>query len=261
MQLFLNIKQKRNLLLAIFIAGLMSLGCGFVDPIKEKIAQIGSTKAPSKITLPTKTARPTFTATPNWTPTPTVTLTPTPTRTPTETSTPTETPTPTETAIPTGTATVAPTNTPTPAPPTNTPKPRPPTNTPTPAPPTPTPTPDFPFKVVEGPQGYPTSNPILVMYIALTDANNTPIGGLKVVGDHTPTGDHWVSGESCFDFCKVNGLEGTLKFGNVTFEPPRYETGVWNLYVVDGAGNQVSNVIPVTVDFNAPGWFFLMLRK
>jgi len=50
MQLFLNAKQKQNLLLAILIVGLMSLGCGYVDPIREKIARIGSTKEPSKIT-------------------------------------------------------------------------------------------------------------------------------------------------------------------------------------------------------------------
>jgi len=99
------------------------------------------------------------------------------------------------------------------------------------------------------------------MYIALTDGSNIPIGGLKVVGDHTPSGVHWESGLSCFDFCKRNGLQGTVKSANVTFEPPQYDTGVWNLYVVDGGGAQVSSVIPVTVDFNAPGWFFMLLRR
>lgn len=115
--------------------------------------------------------------------------------------------------------------------------------------------------MVEGPTGYPTTNPILVIYIALTDPNNVPIGGLKVVGDHTPSGLHWESAESCFDFCKASGTKGTIKFGNVTFEPPRYETGVWNLRVVDGGGTPVSDVISVPIDASSPGWFFMLLRR
>jgi len=107
----------------------------------------------------------------------------------------------------------------------------------------------------------PTTNPILVMYIALTNSNNVPIGGLKIVGDHSPSGTHYVSGESCFDFCKRNGLEGVIKQGNVTFEPPTYETGVWHLYVVDGGGAQVSDVIPISINFDNPQWFFMILRN
>ena len=250
--------QRNNLLILIALAcALAGLACGLVDPVRDRIAAIGGSTPTTEPVL-ARTPRPTFTSTPNYTPTPTVTLTPVPTNTPTETPTPTITPTPTETLTP------VPTPTFTPEPPTATPTRAPPTPippTPTPAPPTPTPPPNYPFKVAEGPIGFPTNNPILVMYIALTDGSNVPVGGLKVVGDHAPSGDHWVSAASCFDFCKVNGLEGTLKFGNVTFEPPRYETGVWNLYVIDGGGNQVSNVVPIQVDFNSPGWFFVMLRR
>ena len=99
------------------------------------------------------------------------------------------------------------------------------------------------------------------MYIAITNGNNVPIGGLKIVGDHSPSGAHYVSGESCFDFCKANGQKGTIKFGNVTFEPPAYETGVWHLYIIDGGGAQVSDIVPVTVNFDSPGWFFVALRN
>lgn len=246
-------QRKKLIILASLIGMLVSLACGLVDPVREGIANLRGT--PTGTPTLTKTPRATFTPTPNWTDTPTVTLTPTWTATPTATPTPTETPIPTETPTSVPTPTFTPSTTPTPRPPT----PIPPTSTP--APPPPTPTPSYPFKISEGPVGFPTTNPILVMYIALTDGGNVPVGGLKVVGDHTPTGDHWVSAPSCFDFCKSNGIEGTIKVGNVTFEPPRYETGVWNLYVVDGAGKQVSNVIPVTVDFNSPNWFFMILRR
>jgi len=232
---------------------LTMLACGLVEPVRERLANLRGT--PTGTPTPTLTPRATFTATPNWTATPTVTLTPTSTPTPTETPTPTITPTPTETLTPVPTPTFTPSLTPTPRPPTPIPP------TPTPAPPTPTPTPNYPYKVAEGPIGFPTTNHWLTIYIGITTGNNVPVGGLKVVGDHAPSGEHWVSGESCFDFCKVNGLKGTLKFGNVTFEPPRYETGVWNLYVIDGGGAQVSNVIPVQVDASSPGWFFVLLRQ
>lgn len=246
------ITQRPIFVLKIFLLiSLISMACGFVEPVRQTIAGIG-VKATDTVTV-IKTPRPTFTPTPDWTPTPTVTLTPAATATPTETPIPTETPTPLPTDTP------VPTETPLP---TDTPKPRPPTATFTPAPPTATPAPSYPFKVIEGPTWFKTTNPILVMYVALTDANNVPVGGLKVVGDHQPSGAHVESALSCHkDFCKRNGEAGTIKQGNVAFEPPVYETGVWNLYVVDGGGAQVSPVIPVTVDFANPGWFFISLRK
>jgi hypothetical protein len=240
---------RKPILLTVFILGLVSLGCGFVEPIRQRIAAIGQPTPTPTLTL---TPRPTFTATPDWTATPTITLTPTSTATPTQTPTPTETPTLPPSATPTET----------PIPPTNTPRPPTPIPpSPTPAPPTNTPPPNYPYKIAEGPLGFPTSNSILVMYIGLTDGNNVPVGGLKVVGDHQPSGTHWESQPSCFDFCKVNGIAGTRKFGNVTFEPPSYETGTWYLRVVDGGGAQVSDVIPIQVDFNSPGWFFMLLRR
>ena len=99
------------------------------------------------------------------------------------------------------------------------------------------------------------------MFVGLTTSDNVPIGGLKVVGDHSPSGIQHISDESCFDFCKVSGIEGSVKFGNVTFEPPFYETGVWNIYVIDGGGARVSNTIPVNIDSNSKSWYFILLRR
>ncbi len=234
-------KQKVPLLISILV--LFGLGCGLAQPVQDGLSSIAQ---PAETATPTFTPRPTFTATPAPTDTPTLTFTPSPTLTPI----PTNTPAPTDTPIPTDTFT--------PSPPTNTPVP---TATFTPEPPTITPTPSYPFKVVEGPAYFQTTNSWLVILIAATDGNNVPIGNLKVVGDHSPSGLHHESGETCFDFCKYSGLAGTVKWGNVSFEPPRYETGVWNLYLVDGAGNQVSDLISVGVDFNSPGWYFIRLSS
>jgi hypothetical protein len=44
-------------------------------------------------------------------------------------------------------------------------------------------------------------------------------------------------------------------------EEGKHETGTWVLRVVDGGGAQVSDAIPITVDFNSPGWFFMLLRR
>lgn len=249
----MRLMEKKNTtsLKVLLIVGLVSLGCGFVEPIKEKIAGTGGQAQAVEVAV--ATPRPTFTPTPDWTATPTVTLTPMPTATPTNTPFPTDTPIPTDTPTPVPTDTPLPTETP---PPTNTPKPVPPTATFTPAPP---PTPSYPFKIAEGPLWVPTTNSWLVIYFALVDANNVPIGGLKVVGDHT-NGIHKVSAESCYQYCESNGYSGTVKQGNVKFEAP-LESGTWNLYVVDGGGAQVSDVIPMTIDVNNPGWAFMILRR
>ena len=262
MEHILRSTHKQHILLAILILALFGLGCGFVEPIRDAIAGVSEPVLTPTLTY---TPRPTFTPTPNWTDTPTVTFTPSPTFTPVPTNTPTETPipteTPTETPIPTETPTVPATETFTPEPPTNTPRPIPPTATFTPAPPTNTPRPTYPFKVAEGPQGFPTNNSWLTIFIGATDGNNTPIGGLRAIGDHSPSGRHIESLETCFDFCKLSGLEGTVKFANTTLEPPAYETGVWNIYLIDGGGAQVSDVVSIAVDVNSPQWYFVLLKR
>ncbi|OQY42829.1 MAG: hypothetical protein B6242_15765 [Anaerolineaceae bacterium 4572_78] len=99
------------------------------------------------------------------------------------------------------------------------------------------------------------------MFFALTDGNNIPIGDLKIIGDHTPSGVHHVSSPSCYDFCKMSGMQGSVKAGNVTFEPPLYETGTWNLYAVDGGGGQISDVISIPVSTESKSWYFVLLRR
>lgn len=193
---------------------------------------------------------------PTFTPTPTTTNSPTPTATPTETATPTITPTPTETATPTPMPTA--TNTP---PPTNTlspPPPPPPTSTPE---PTVTPLPDYDFMLGEF-FNSPTTNPFLLMYVAVVDANEIPIGDLKIVGtrlDHNLT---YESPLSTWHFEGYNAPGEVIKSGNVKFEPPGgYESTKWIFYLADANGARLSADVPFETDANARQWYFVKFRR
>ncbi|MEJ2557168.1 MAG: hypothetical protein P8186_13250 [Anaerolineae bacterium] len=226
----------------ILAAGLILLSGGLGCSIGQRLAQQFAVE-PTAIPVPTKTPRPTFTATPDWTPTPTVT------------------PTPTITPIPTETPTPVPTDTPTPMPPTDTPvptatfTPAPPTATFTPAPPTPTPPPSYPFYVAEqsNREFSHTNYHAIVVYVEILNAAGTPLGGYKVVGDST-TGQHFVSDESCWSWCKATPPGGYAKVANVTFEPGPFIDGAWNIYIIDGAGNQVSPVVTLSYSTDPGQW-------
>jgi hypothetical protein len=202
------------------------------------------------------TPRPTFTPTPDYTDTPTVTSTPTITPIPTETPTPIPTNTPLPTDTPTPTNTPEPTRRPPPPPP------APPTNTPAPVP---TPTPDFPFTISE--QGnrefQKTNHPAIVVYVAITDANNVPVGGLKVVGDHS-SGQHVESAQSDWRWSVVNCLDCSYaKQGNLKFEPGSFIDGTWNIYLADSNGTQLSKVVPLAYSADPAQWVwdFIIFKK
>jgi hypothetical protein len=177
---------------------------------------------------------------------------------------PTEVPTPVPTLTPS--ATPVPTDTPLPPPtpvPTNTPVPLP---TPTPGPPTPTPAPAYPFMVAE--QGnrtfQKTTYHVINIYVAAVTANNVPIGGLKVVGDHVPTGAHAESGLSDWNWSVVNCLDCSyIKQGNIKFEPDTFSDGVWNIYLADPNGTQLSPVVPLPYSADPEQWVwdFIIFKK
>lgn len=199
---------------------------------------------------------PTRTRLPTLTPTPTSTATPTGTPTPTDTATPTLTPTPTDTATPTGTPT--PTNTLSPTPtPTATPLP-PPTATPL---PTQTPLPEYDFMVAEF-FNSPTTNSFLVIYVAIVDANEIPIGGMKIVGTRL---DHHLSYESPLSTWHYEGYSApgqSVKTGNLKFEPPGgIETTSWLLHLADANGARQSADIPFDTDENNRQWYFIKLKR
>lgn len=177
---------------------------------------------------------------------PTDVPTPVPTLTPSPLPTATNTPTPTSTLIPT--------------------KPPPPPPTPTPEPPTPTPAPSFPFTIAEtGNRMFQkTTYHGITIYIAITTLDNVPIGGLKVVGDHLPSGEHKESPLSDWNWSASNCLDcDYIKFGNLKFEPGTFSDGVWNIYVADGQGNPLSPTASFSYSSDPAQWVwdFVLFRK
>lgn len=93
----------------------------------------------------------------------------------------------------------------------------------------------------------------IVVYVEILNAAGTPLGGYKVVGDST-TGQHFVSDESCWSWCKATPPGGYAKVANVTFEPGPFIDGAWNLYIIDGAGTQVSPVVTLSYGTDPGQW-------
>jgi len=172
--------------------------------------------------------------------------TPVPTLTPTDTPVATNTPLPTDTPVAT-----------------NTPRPRP---TATPAPPSPTPAPSFQFMVAE--QGnrmfQSTSYHVITIYVAVVSSGNIPMGGYKVVGDHSPSGQHAESGLSTWDWGVTNCLEcDYVKQGNLKFEPGSFTDGVWNIYLTDANGARMSETValPYSSDPEQWVWDFIIFKQ
>lgn len=215
----------------------------------ELVSQLFESLSEPTVT-PAATHMPTFTATPTPTETSTPTATPTNTPTPTETPIPTATPVPTHTPLPTETP--IPTNTPT-----ATPIP-PPTVTPL---PTNTPLPEYDFTVAEF-FNSPTTNSFLVVYVAVVDPNDIPIGEMKIVGTRQ---DHNLTYESPLTTWHYEGYNApgeVIKSGNIKFEPPGgIETTTWVLHLEDANGNRQSDDIYFDVDQNDKQWYFIKLRR
>jgi len=207
--------------------------------------------------LPTFTPSPTPTGTA--TPTVTFTATPLPTITPPATATPLPTDTPLR---PPPTDTPIPTDTPTPLPPpTNTPRPRLPTETPTSAPPTATPKPQYDFLLGEF-YNSPTTNSFMVMYVAIVDVKNIPIGDMRVVGTREDYNLIYQSPLSTWFFEGYNAPGQVVKSGNVKFEPPSgLETTKWLIHLEDAHGNRMSDDIPFHTNQEDKQWYFVQFRR
>ncbi len=189
-------------------------------------------------------------------------------------------PTPSKaTDIPTLVPTVTPRHlvTPTaPPPPTFTPKPPPrpaqpaaqprPVNTSTSAVPAPTPAPSYPFAMSE--QGnrefQKTSYHGITIYIAVVSEGNIPLGGYKIVGNQVPSGAHAESGISSWNWDVVNCMNCSyIKEGNLKFEPGTFSDGVWNIYLADPGGQQLSPIVPLPYSSKPDQWVwdFLVFRR
>jgi hypothetical protein len=235
------------------------------------------------------TLRPTFTPTPGsgeallTAPGGTIdgsTYLPTPGEVPTEVPTPvptlTPSPTPLATNTPTPTDTPEPTSPPPPAPPAPPPVAQsapavrsdaaPAAAAPTPDEPVSPPESAYPFIVTEqGNREFQRTNyHVITIYAAAVSAGNVPIGGLKLVGDHVPSGMHAESGLSDWHWSVVNCLDcDYVKQGNLKFEPGTFADGVWNIYLADQNGAPVSPIVPLpySADPSQWVWDFILFRK
>lgn len=189
---------------------------------------------------------------------------------------PTPVPTLTPSAIPSPTPTFIPTDTPVPPPPAPRPKSPPPQPQPAsvvpaaasanpPQAPAPPPAPSMPFVVVEqGNREFQRTNYHgITIYVAIVSEGNIPMGGYKVIGDHS-SGLHAESALSDWFWSVTNCLDcDYVKFGNTKFEPGTFSDGVWSIYVADPQGNPVSAPVPLSYssDPNQWVWDFIIFRR
>jgi hypothetical protein len=108
----------------------------------------------------------------------------------------------------------------------------------------------------------PTTNAILVIYVAIVDPNEIPIGDIKVVGtrlDHNLT---YESPLSTWHFEGYNAPGEVIKSGNVKFEPPSgMETTNWVLHLEDPSGRRLSEDVPFNTDVNNKQWYFIKFKR
>jgi hypothetical protein len=184
---------------------------------------------------------------------------------------PTFSPTPTATLIPTSTPTLVPTATPTstPVPPSPTPTAVPPTETPvnthTPPPlptathtPAPTLPPAFAFEVVEF-NNFPTSHLNFDVYIAITDNNNKPVSGYRVLGRHSDGLE--MDSEISVDRWTQNSGAKHYKAGNIKYEVFTSPGGLWTLQLVDESGQAIAPPVECPFDPANPNWYFVLYRR
>jgi hypothetical protein len=182
----------------------------------------------------------------------TATTTPSITPTPLPTATPTLSPTPVPTATPTATP-LPPTDTP--VPPTPTSPPPLPTDTLTPEP---TPTPAFSF-VIQETAAFPTSHVNFDVYIAVTDVNNRPLSGYRLIGTHS-SGLQISSDPSAGDWT-VNSGAMHYKAGNIKYVAPNSPGGIWQLQLVDSTGRPAAPPLEFPFDPAGPNWYFVVYRQ
>jgi hypothetical protein len=124
-----------------------------------------------------------------------------------------------------------------------------------------TPRPEYDFMLAEF-FNSPTTNDFLMMYVAIVDPNEIPIGDMKIVGtrlDHNLT---YESPLSTWHYEGYNAPGQVIKSGNVKFEPPGgIESASWVLHLEDANGNRQSEDIPFDTSQDSKQWYFVKLKR
>jgi len=172
---------------------------------------------------------------------------PTATQSPTSSPTPTSTPTiePTPTASPTVTVSAT-ADVELPAvPPTST------------ATVTSTPAPAYAFVLVES-DAFPTGKDDLDVFVAVTDADNNPLDGYRILGAHS-NGQQMESQTSVARWSENSGAMH-YKAGNIKLHIEHSPAGSWALTLVDQTNQVVAAPVDLASDPAAPQWHFLLFR-
>jgi len=137
---------------------------------------------------------------------------------------------------------------------------------PRPAAPTPTftpaatPTPSFAYNMVEVYEDY-TSNQFLTGYIAIVNAQEIPIGGVKAVGAFEPGGQRHESPLSPWFFDVATAPGVVVKKGSVKFEPGGIQAGTWFIHLENEGGDRLSEDVAINTDPEVPKWFYIKFKQ
>lgn len=108
----------------------------------------------------------------------------------------------------------------------------------------------------------PTTNSFIVIYVAIVDPSDIPIGDMKIVGtrlDHNLT---YESPLSTWFYEGYNAPGEVIKSGNVKFEPPGgIETTSWVLHLEDANGVRQSEDVPFDTNANDKQWYFIKFKR
>ena len=97
------------------------------------------------------------------------------------------------------------------------------------------------------------------MFIAITDANNTPLSGYRVVGTH----ENGLQVDSPISAGAWTENSGAMhyKAGNIKYVVPNSPNGVWTLQLIDSDGNLAGPPVEFSFDANSPTWHFLFYER
>jgi hypothetical protein len=127
--------------------------------------------------------------------------------------------------------------------------------------PTPTPTPSHAYLINEVFKDV-TTNHFLTGYIAIVNAQEIPIGGVKAVGVFEPGGQRFESSLSKWFFEGYSAPGDVTKSSSVKFEPPDgFQAGTWLIHLEDEWGARLSEDVSINIDPGHPEWFFVKFRQ